>query len=76
MGWPQSTLCLYYFQQIQKSYLIFFISIDTLILYQVENELPEKIERLVRCDASAYQKLLMKRVDDNLGSLGNSKVCD
>ncbi|GAB2266211.1 hypothetical protein Dimus_001232 [Dionaea muscipula] len=41
---------------------------------KVENELPEKIERLVRCEASAYQKLLMKRVEDNLGSLGGSKV--
>ncbi|ONK66213.1 uncharacterized protein A4U43_C06F5400 [Asparagus officinalis] len=30
--------------------------------HKVENELPEKIERLVRCEASAYQKLLMKRV--------------
>ncbi|XP_077230318.1 chromatin structure-remodeling complex protein SYD-like isoform X2 [Tasmannia lanceolata] len=41
--------------------------------HKVENELPEKIERLIRCEASAYQKLLMKRVDDNLGSIGNSK---
>lgn len=41
--------------------------------HKVENELPEKIERLVRCEASAYQKLLMKRVRENLGSLGNSK---
>ncbi|XP_010247117.1 PREDICTED: chromatin structure-remodeling complex protein SYD isoform X2 [Nelumbo nucifera] len=41
--------------------------------HKVENELPEKIERLVRCEASAYQKLLMKRVEDNLGSIGNSK---
>ncbi|XXG81817.1 hypothetical protein AAC387_Pa09g2379 [Persea americana] len=40
---------------------------------KVENELPEKIERLVRCEASAYQKLLMKRVEDNLGSIGNPK---
>jgi len=40
----------------------------------VENQLPEKIERLVRCEASAYQKLLMKRVEDNLGALGVSKV--
>ncbi|WOK94287.1 hypothetical protein Cni_G02989 [Canna indica] len=38
--------------------------------HKVENELPEKIERLVRCEASAYQKLLMKRVEENLGSLG------
>ena len=41
---------------------------------QVENELPEKIERLVRCEASAYQKLLMRRVEDNLGSIGSTKV--
>ncbi|CAK9146729.1 unnamed protein product [Ilex paraguariensis] len=40
----------------------------------VENELPEKIERLVRCEASAYQKLLMRRVEDNLGAIGTSKV--
>lgn len=40
----------------------------------MENELPEKIERLIRCEASAYQKLLMKRVEENLGSLGMSKV--
>ncbi|BBG93235.1 P-loop containing nucleoside triphosphate hydrolases superfamily protein [Prunus dulcis] len=42
--------------------------------HKVENELPEKIERLVRCEASAYQKLLMKRVEDNLGTIGNSKA--
>jgi SNF2 family DNA or RNA helicase len=42
---------------------------------QVENELPEKIERLVRCEASAYQKLLMTRVEDNLGAIGAVKVC-
>ncbi|KAG8636634.1 hypothetical protein MANES_15G017800v8 [Manihot esculenta] len=42
--------------------------------HKVENELPEKIERLIRCDASAYQKLLMKRVEENLGSIGNSKA--
>ncbi|GMH18794.1 hypothetical protein Nepgr_020635 [Nepenthes gracilis] len=42
--------------------------------HKVENELPEKIERLVRCEASAYQKLLMKRVEENLGALGSSKV--
>ncbi|WCJ22617.1 Chromatin structure-remodeling complex protein SYD [Euphorbia peplus] len=42
--------------------------------HKVENELPEKIERLVRCDASAYQKLLMKRVEENLGAIGNSKA--
>lgn len=41
--------------------------------HKVENELPEKIERLVRCEASAYQNLLMKRVEDNLGSIGSSK---
>ncbi|XWS39076.1 hypothetical protein CRYUN_Cryun18bG0019100 [Craigia yunnanensis] len=42
--------------------------------HKVENELPEKIERLVRCEASAYQKLLMKRVEENLGAMGNSKA--
>ncbi|XP_011034240.1 PREDICTED: chromatin structure-remodeling complex protein SYD-like isoform X2 [Populus euphratica] len=42
--------------------------------HKVENELPEKIERLVRCEASAYQKLLMKRVEENLGSIGNPKA--
>ncbi len=41
---------------------------------KVENELPEKIERLVRCEASAYQKLLMKHVKEKLGSLGHAKV--
>ncbi|XP_020977966.1 chromatin structure-remodeling complex protein SYD-like [Arachis ipaensis] len=41
--------------------------------HKVENELPEKIERLVRCEASAYQKLLMKRVEENLGSIGTTK---
>ncbi|KAF6176620.1 hypothetical protein GIB67_034482 [Kingdonia uniflora] len=41
--------------------------------HKVENELPEKIERLVRCEPSAYQKLLMKRVEDNLGAIGSSK---
>ncbi|KAL0419602.1 UNVERIFIED_CONTAM: Chromatin structure-remodeling complex protein SYD [Sesamum radiatum] len=41
---------------------------------EVENELPEKIERLIRCEASAYQKLLMKRVEENLGAIGTSKV--
>ncbi|BBN10806.1 hypothetical protein Mp_5g06580 [Marchantia polymorpha subsp. ruderalis] len=40
---------------------------------KVENELPEKIERLVRCEASGYQKLLMKHVKEKLGSLGNAK---
>ncbi|KAJ4823533.1 hypothetical protein Tsubulata_048213, partial [Turnera subulata] len=42
--------------------------------HKVENELPEKIERLIRCEASAYQKLLMKRVEENLGSIGNPKA--
>ncbi|XP_022760477.1 chromatin structure-remodeling complex protein SYD-like isoform X2 [Durio zibethinus] len=42
--------------------------------HKVENELPEKIERLVRCEASAYQKLLMKRVEENLGAIGNPKA--
>ncbi|XP_044485654.1 chromatin structure-remodeling complex protein SYD-like isoform X2 [Mangifera indica] len=42
--------------------------------HKVENQLPEKIERLIRCEASAYQKLLMKRVEENLGSIGNSKA--
>ncbi|CAH9083032.1 unnamed protein product [Cuscuta epithymum] len=42
--------------------------------HKVENELPEKIERLVRCEASAYQKLLMRRVEDNLGAIGSSKA--
>ncbi|KAL9401079.1 hypothetical protein Peur_004928 [Populus x canadensis] len=42
--------------------------------HKVENQLPEKIERLVRCEASAYQKLLMKRVEENLGSIGNPKA--
>ncbi|CAN6201890.1 unnamed protein product [Urochloa humidicola] len=42
--------------------------------HKVENELPEKIERLVRCEASAYQKLLMTRVEDNLGGIGAVKV--
>ncbi|XVF38622.1 hypothetical protein REPUB_Repub20aG0118300 [Reevesia pubescens] len=42
--------------------------------HKVENELPEKIVRLVRCEASAYQKLLMKRVEENLGAFGNSKA--
>ncbi|XP_038985323.1 chromatin structure-remodeling complex protein SYD-like [Phoenix dactylifera] len=41
--------------------------------HKVENQLPEKIERLIRCEASAYQKLLMKRVEENLGVIGNSK---
>jgi SNF2 family DNA or RNA helicase len=41
--------------------------------HKVENELPEKIERLVRCEASAYQKLLMKHVKEKLGSLGHAK---
>ncbi|KAK3027834.1 hypothetical protein RJ639_040584 [Escallonia herrerae] len=42
--------------------------------HKVENQLPEKIERLVRCEASAYQKLLMKRVEENLGAFGTSKA--
>nr|XP_025611537.1 chromatin structure-remodeling complex protein SYD isoform X5 [Arachis hypogaea] len=42
--------------------------------HKVENELPEKIERLIRCEASAYQKLLMKRVEENLGSIGTTKA--
>ncbi|CAN1854025.1 Chromatin structure-remodeling complex protein SYD [Linum perenne] len=42
--------------------------------HKVENELPEKIERLIRCDSSAYQKLLMQRVEDNLGAIGNAKA--
>lgn len=41
--------------------------------HKVENQLPEKIERLVRCEASAYQKLLMKRVEENLGTIGSTK---
>ncbi|KAG1334177.1 chromatin structure-remodeling complex protein SYD-like [Cocos nucifera] len=42
--------------------------------HKVENELPEKIERLIRCEASAYQKLLMKRVEENLGVIGNPRA--
>ncbi|CAI0627013.1 unnamed protein product [Linum tenue] len=42
--------------------------------HKVENELPEKIERLIRCEASAYQKLLMQRVEDNLGAIGSTKA--
>lgn len=41
---------------------------------KVENELPEKIERLVRCEASGYQKLLMKHVKDKMKSLNHAKV--
>uniref|UniRef100_A0A0E0LA35 Chromatin structure-remodeling complex protein SYD n=1 Tax=Oryza punctata TaxID=4537 RepID=A0A0E0LA35_ORYPU len=41
---------------------------------EVENELPEKIERLVRCWPSAYQKLLIKRVEENLGGIGAVKI--
>ncbi|KAM0917906.1 hypothetical protein ACQ4PT_009309 [Festuca glaucescens] len=41
---------------------------------EVESELPGKIERLVRCEASAYQKLLITRVEDNLGGIGAVKV--
>lgn len=50
-----------------------------MLFTKVENELPEKIERLVRCEASAYQKLLMKRVKEKMGSFGHIKVgfnCD
>ncbi|CAJ2634406.1 unnamed protein product [Trifolium pratense] len=42
--------------------------------HKVENQLPSKIERLIRCEASSYQKLLMKRVEDNLGAIGTSKA--
>ncbi|TVU11814.1 hypothetical protein EJB05_45419 [Eragrostis curvula] len=42
--------------------------------HKVENQLPGKTERLVRCEASAYQKLLMTRVEDNLGGIGAVKV--
>ncbi|KAJ7568362.1 hypothetical protein O6H91_01G029300 [Diphasiastrum complanatum] len=42
--------------------------------HKVENELPEKIERLVRCESSAYQRLLMKRVKEKMGSIGHSKA--
>ncbi|KAL2486005.1 Chromatin remodeling complex SWI/SNF [Abeliophyllum distichum] len=42
--------------------------------HKVEHQLPEKIERLVRCEASGYQKLLMKRVEENLGAIGTSKA--
>ncbi|CAL5047140.1 unnamed protein product [Urochloa decumbens] len=42
--------------------------------HKVENQLPSKIERLVRCEASAYQKLLMTRVEENLGAIGAVKV--
>ncbi|KAM0895533.1 hypothetical protein ACQ4PT_023792 [Festuca glaucescens] len=42
--------------------------------HKVESELPGKIERLVRCEASAYQKLLITRVEDNLGGIGAVKV--
>ncbi|CAI9299634.1 unnamed protein product [Lactuca saligna] len=41
--------------------------------HKVENELPEKIERLVRCESSAYQKILMQRVEDNMGAFGATK---
>lgn len=50
------------------------ISLVVFYHFQVENELPEKIERLVRCEASAYQKLLMTRVEENLGGIGAVKV--
>ncbi|KAF5781688.1 hypothetical protein HanRHA438_Chr11g0499271 [Helianthus annuus] len=58
--------------------LVFFLSILKIDaskpvfstdLYAVE-ELSEKIER---CEASAYQKLLIRRVGDNLGAFGVSK---
>lgn len=58
--------------------LIILVKLQYLVVFyylQVENELPEKIERLVRCEASAYQKLLMTRVEDNLGAIGAVKVC-
>ncbi|CAA2954335.1 chromatin structure-remodeling complex SYD [Olea europaea subsp. europaea] len=42
--------------------------------HKVEHQLPEKIERLIRCEASGYQKLLMKRVEENLGVIGTSKA--
>ncbi|XP_024518394.1 chromatin structure-remodeling complex protein SYD [Selaginella moellendorffii] len=42
--------------------------------HKVEYELPEKIERLVRCEASAYQRLLMKRVKEKMGGIGHAKV--
>ncbi|CAL5198820.1 unnamed protein product [Lathyrus oleraceus] len=42
--------------------------------HKVENQLPSKIERLIRCEASSYQKLLMKRVEDNLGAIGTLKA--
>ena len=52
-----------------------FVQYLSFVYYlQVENELPEKIERLVRCEASAYQKLLMTRVEENLGGIGAVKV--
>uniref|UniRef100_A0A0D9WNZ5 Chromatin structure-remodeling complex protein SYD n=1 Tax=Leersia perrieri TaxID=77586 RepID=A0A0D9WNZ5_9ORYZ len=41
---------------------------------EVENQLPGKIERLVRCWPSAYQKLLIKRVEENLGGIGAVKL--
>jgi hypothetical protein len=63
-----------------SSFLLFpfngICAMSLVVLYylQVENELPGKIERLVRCEASAYQKLLMTRVDENLGAIGAVKV--
>nr|CAD1826728.1 unnamed protein product [Ananas comosus var. bracteatus] len=59
---------------VNQAGVVFYVSLVDLALLKVENELPEKIERLVRCEASAYQKLLMKRVEENLGSIGNTKV--
>lgn len=71
----------FFYESIFCSFILAYCYFVTVISFscdylssQVENELPEKIERLVRCEASAYQKLLMKRVEDNLGSIGNSKV--
>ncbi|CAH1412063.1 unnamed protein product [Lactuca virosa] len=42
--------------------------------HKVENELPEKIERLVRCKSSAYEKIFMRRVEDDVGAFGATKV--
>ena len=51
-----------------------FFYICGMLCFKVENELPEKIERLVRCEASGYQKLLMKHVKDKMKSLNHAKV--
>ncbi|GAQ90018.1 putative SNF2 family N-terminal domain containing protein [Klebsormidium nitens] len=41
---------------------------------KVADELPGKVERLIRCEASAYQKLLARQVTEKLGRLpGQSK---